>query len=290
MTEVVNAASTDFRMTGVGGRELHGRSWMPATSHRAVIAVAHGLGEHSGRYAQVAHELTSRGYSVHAIDHRGHGRSAGSRANIERFEYVVADVCALAESAARRHPDRPLFLLGHSMGGAIALAAAARMQALRGLVLSAPALGVGNDGGPAWQRALARLLSMWAPQVGVLKLDPRLVSRDAAVVRAYEQDPLVHHRGVPARTAVELLAAMQGFPEIARQLTLPVLILHGTADRLVPLAPTLPVHAAIAPSLLTFKRYEGLYHEVLNEPERGHVLADLLAWLDEQVAGDAVKL
>jgi alpha-beta hydrolase superfamily lysophospholipase len=274
-------------MTGIGGRELYGRSWVPETPHRGVIALAHGLGEHSGRYAKVAQDLVARGYSVHAIDHRGHGRSAGSRANIERFEYVVADVCALAEAAVRRHPGRPVFLLGHSMGGAIALAAAARMQSsLRGLVLSAPALAIGDNGGPAWQRFVARLLSVCAPNAGVLKLDPRLVSRDPAVVHAYEEDPLVHHRAVPARTAVELLTAMQRFTGVAAQLQLPVLILHGTADRLVPLTPTLPVHAAIAPRLLTFKQYDGLYHEVLNEPERARVLVDLLAWLDERVDRD----
>jgi len=265
---------------GIGGRELYTQSWLPDGVPRAVIVVSHGLGEHSGRYATLAAELVAQDYAVYALDHRGHGRSQGPRANIERFAYVVSDFSSFVGRCARQHLDTPVYVLGHSMGGAIAFASALRLQhALRGLVLSAPALAT-EPAVPKWQEWLVRALSVVAPNTGALALPPSAVSRDPSVVMRYESDPLVHHGAVPARTVVELLEAMQGFPAGARELRLPTLILHGTADKLVPLAATRPVYHAIGASHRTLKLYDGLYHEVFNEPERASVVADLLAWLE----------
>lgn len=270
----------DFTTAGIGGLDLRAQAWLPDANPRAVIALAHGLGEHSDRYQHVATRLVSAGYAVYAVDHRGHGRSPGPRANIERFDHVVSDFCAFAGRTARQHPGTGMFLLGHSMGGAIAFASALRLQDnLHGLVLSAPALAI-EDKVPAWQQALARALAVVLPNAGVLRLSPAAVSRDPQVVREYENDPLVHHGSIPARTAVELLGATRNFRELATRLKLPVLILHGTADQLVPLAPTRAIHNAIASRDRTLRFYEGLYHEVFNEPERDQVLADLVDWLD----------
>lgn len=267
-------------VAGIGGRELYTQAWLPDSFPRAVIVVSHGLGEHSGRYATLAGELVARDYAVYALDHRGHGHSSGPRANIERFAYLVSDFAAFVGLCARQHLDTPVYLLGHSMGGAVAFATALRLQhALRGMVLSAPALAT-EPAVPKWQEWLVRGLSVVAPNTGVLTLPPGAVSRDPSVVRRYESDPLVHHRAVPARTLVELLAAMQGFPAGARELRLPTLILHGTADKLVPLAATRPVYHAIAASQRTLKVYDGLYHEVFNEPERDSVTRDMFAWLE----------
>jgi len=270
----------EFTTAGIGGFDLHAQAWVPDAAPKAVIALAHGLGEHSGRYGHVAARLVSSGYAVYAVDHRGHGRSPGPRANIERFDHVVSDFCAFAGRAVRQHPGADLFLFGHSMGGAIAFASALRLQGnLRGLVLSAAALSI-EDEVPAWQHAAARLLAAVAPNVGVLRLETAAVSRDPQVVREYENDPLVHHGSIPARTAVELLGATRGFPQLAARLVLPVLVMHGTADRLVPLGPVRGVHQAIASKDRTLRYYEGLYHELCNEPERDAVLTDLVRWLD----------
>jgi alpha-beta hydrolase superfamily lysophospholipase len=270
----------DFTTAGIGGLDLRAQAWLPDASPRAVIALAHGLGEHSGRYGHVTSRLVAAGYAVYAVDHRGHGRSPGPRANIERFEHVVSDFCAFAGRAARQHPGADLFLLGHSMGGAIAFAGALRLQdSLRGLVLSAPALAL-VDNVPAWKHAIAHVLAAVAPNVGVLSLDPAAVSRDPQVVREYENDPLVHHGAIPARTAVELVGATRAFRDLAARLVLPVLVMHGTADRLVPLGPARSVHHAIASKDRTLRYYDGLYHEIFNEPEREQVLADLIHWLD----------
>jgi alpha-beta hydrolase superfamily lysophospholipase len=271
----------EFKHAGIGGLDLQARAWLPEDEPRAVVVLAHGLGEHSGRYDWVGNALVARHYALYAIDHRGHGRSAGPRANIGRFDHVVSDFATFAGRAAKQHPGRPLFLLGHSMGGAVAFVSALRLQqAIQGLVLSAPALAVDEKAVTSWQRAFAAVLSAVAPNVGVLRLDATAVSRDPQVVQEYESDPLVHHGGIPARTVVELLSAVRGLATVAPKLQLPTLILHGMADRLVPLAPTLAVHRAIGSARRTLKLYPGLYHELFNEPERGQVMSDLLGWLD----------
>lgn len=269
----------EFTINGIGGLDLYAQGWLPADHVRALITVAHGLGEHSGRYARFAEDLVAHGYAVYAIDHRGHGRSPGPRANIERFAHLVSDFCAFTGRASRQHPDTPVVMFGHSMGGAVAFASALRLQgSLRGLVLSAPALGT-HEPVASGRRLLARVLSAVAPDTGLLRLSPTAVSRDPAVVRAYESDPLVHHGSIPARTLVELLAAMQGFLAQAPRLRLPTLVLHGTADQLVPVAGTRPIYQALDARTRTVRYYEGLYHEVFNEPEREQVLTETVQWL-----------
>ncbi|HEX7373486.1 MAG TPA: alpha/beta hydrolase [Steroidobacteraceae bacterium] len=275
----------EINVEGVGGIPLFAQAWLPDTAPSAVIVIAHGLGEHSSRYQWLAEQLVADGRAVYAIDHRGHGRSGGPRANIGRFAHVVSDFCTFAGRARRQHPDAPLFLFGHSMGGAIAFASAVRVQdTLSGLVLSGPALAAG-DAVPTFKLLLARLLSLVAPSTGALKLPAAAVSRDAAVVRAYERDPLVMHEAIPARTVVELLEAMDTFSLLAKQLRLPVFVQHGTADALVPIDAARSVHQAIASKDRTFRPYDGLFHEIYNEPEREQVYGDLRKWLAVHAAG-----
>ena len=270
----------ELNAAGIGGINLYAQAWLPEAAPRAVIVVSHGLGEHGGRYETLARELVQRDHAVYAVDHRGHGRSSGPRANIERFAHLVADFCAFTERCAGEHPATPVFMLGHSMGGAVAFASALHLQhRLQGLVLSAPALATGQAV-PRWQEMFVRLLSLVAPDTGALTLPPDAVSRDPSVVARYAADPLVHHKAIPARTLVELLRAMQGFPASAPGLRLPTLVLHGTADKLVPLAATQPVYRAFGTRDCVVQLYEGLYHEVFNEPERERVTADLLRWLE----------
>ena len=266
---------------GCGETVLHGQAWLPERDPGVVVVISHGLAEHGGRYAALAEHLVGRGHGVYALDHRGHGRSAGPRANIERFSYLVSDLGTFVGRAQRQHPDATLFLLGHSMGGAVALAAALRNPgSLKGLVLSAPALAAGEAVPPLKEFAV-RLLSRVAPNTGALTLPASAISRDPAVVRAYETDPLVFRGSIPARTLVELLEAMATFPDAIHKLRLPVLVQHGTADRLVPLAATRPLYDRLGnPKLRSIRLYEGLFHEAYNEPEREQVLADLEAWME----------
>jgi alpha-beta hydrolase superfamily lysophospholipase len=270
----------ELNFPGSKDANLFGQAWLPERAPRAVIVISHGLGEHGGRYADLAARLVETDYAVYAIDHRGHGRSTGRRANIERFDYLVSDLGNFIGRAQREHPDTPVILLGHSMGGAVALACALRYhKVLRALVLSAPALAAG-EALPAFKVWMVKLLSAIAPNAGALKLPASAVSRDPAVVQAYESDPLVFHGSIPARTLAELLLAMQRLQQTAPELRLPVLVQHGTADSLVPLAAVQPVyqHLGVAKSR-TVQIYKGLYHEVYNEPERDRVIGDLAAWL-----------
>jgi acylglycerol lipase len=270
----------ELNFPGCQDASLFGQAWLPGFAPRAVIVVSHGLAEHGGRYAGLATRLLDKGYAVYAIDHRGHGRSSGRRANIERFDYLVSDLGIFIGRAQREHPGTPVILLGHSMGGAVALACALKhYKVLRALVLSAPALAAG-EAVPAYKVWMVKLLSAIAPNTGALTLPAHAVSRDPAVVRAYESDPLVFRGSIPARTLAELLLAMQRLQQTAHELRIPVLVQHGTADSLVPLAAVYPIyqHLGVAKSR-TLQVYEGLYHEVYNEPERDRVIGDLEAWL-----------
>jgi acylglycerol lipase len=265
---------------GHGDRPLFTQAWLPHVEVRAVMVLAHGLAEHSSRYEELASRLTAQGLAIVALDHVGHGQSPGVRALIESFDGLVADVTQCIRAARARHPGRPLHLLGHSLGGAVALLAALdHPELVDGLVLSAPAVGV-DPGISALRLMLGRLLSVLAPSVGILTLPAAAISRDPVTVRTYENDPLVYRGAIPARTVVELLGAMQRIRQRAPELRVPTLVLHGTADALVPLEFARPVYERLGSPDLTIKLYEGCYHELFNEPERERVYADLGAWLE----------
>ena len=270
----------EMQFPGCHETTLRAQAWLPERGPRAVIVISHGLAEHGGRYQGLAERLVSEGYAVYALDHRGHGRSDGRRANIDRFDYLVSDLGTFIGRAQREHPGAQAILIGHSMGGAIALAAALRyFGSLRGLVLSAPALAAG-EAVPALKLLMIKVLSVIAPNTGALTLPAAAISRDAAVVRAYEDDPLVHRGPIPARTLAELLLAMKTLQARAHELRLPVLVQHGTADSLVPIAAVHPIYQHLGNSTSrTLHAYEGLFHEVYNEPERERVIGDLLTWL-----------
>jgi alpha-beta hydrolase superfamily lysophospholipase len=192
------------------------------------------------------------------------------------MDNVVADLDQLVDMASS---GGPLFLLGHSMGGAVALAYTARHQEkLDGLVLSAP-LATLEAASPA-QRITGRVLSVVAPKLGVVPIDSSAVSRDPEMVREYDADPLNFHGKLPARTVVELSSTVASFPEAVTKFTLPVLVMHGTGDRIVPPVATDMIEQRAGSEDLTVIRYDGLYHELLNEPERDRVVGDIADWLD----------
>lgn len=273
-------------LTGVGGRRIFWQAWLPDSSPSAVVVLVHGAGEHSGRYEHVTARLAGAGYAVYAPDHRGHGRSEGPRALIDRTDAAVADLDQLVVLAQEAHPGTPVFMLGHSMGAMFALRYAPLHQdRLAGLILSG-ALAALEDV-PTSLRLIGRLLSMLAPRAPLIAIDASLVSRDPSVVDAYRADPLVHHGKLPARTAAEIADAVDAFPTSVGAITVPVLIMYGTEDRLCPPAGSVMVAERIGSADKTVRAYEGLFHEILNEPEREEVLADVLAWLSDRVTAPA---
>jgi acylglycerol lipase len=275
----VRVRHVEGQFAGVGGLEIYWQAWLPDGERRASVVIAHGASEHGGRYSHVVDHLLPAGYAVYAIDHRGHGRSAGRRAVIDRMAHAVTDLNKLIDLVTSEDDGRRPYLLGHSMGGCIAIAYALDHQRkLAGLILSAP-LAIIETNRP--QRAIVGMLSAIAPGLGVAGIDARTISRDPEEVAAYEQDPLVFHGKLQARTAVELADAAATFPEGVANLTLPLLVMHGGADRLVPPASGEMVYANAGSPDKTLELYEGFYHELFNEPQadRAQPLNDLNTWL-----------
>lgn len=272
----------DGRFAGASNLEIYWRAWAAPSAARAVVVISHGAGEHSGRYQRFAERLTAGGYTVYAIDHRGHGRSAGPRALVDRLANAAADLDHLVDLARGAHPGVPLILLGHSLGGMIALLYAGRWQSkLDGLILSGP-LVVLDPPPAAVARLAARALSAVAPRLPAIAVDPALVSRDSREVEAYRTDPLVHHGRLPLRTVAEIVTAARRLPDQVVGLEIPLLVVHGSEDGLAPLAGGRLVYERAASNDKTMKVYDGFFHEILNElPEdRERVFADVMAWLD----------
>jgi alpha-beta hydrolase superfamily lysophospholipase len=267
----------------VDGLRIFWQTWQPASPPQAVVVIAHGAGEHSGRYGHVAARLVHEGYATYALDHRGHGRSEGSRALLGRMRSAVSDLDSLVTIAAQAHPGTDVFLLGHSMGGTIALRYAIDHQdRLRGLILSGPLAAL--PAVPAPVRMLVKAMSAVAPAFPSLAVDATQVSRDPAVVSAYVEDPLVHHGKLPARTVAEIAAAVESFPAVVEAITIPTLIAYGTADGLCPPTGSQMLNSRIGAEDKTLTAYEGLYHEILNEPEQDAVLDDVCGWLSSHLA------
>ena len=270
------------QFTGRAGVAIHWQAWLPDDLPKAVVVVAHGFGEHIGRYGNLIDVIVPRGYAVYGPDHRGHGKSSGSRALIDKHEYLLDDLDQVFAKVATDFPGTPVFLLGHSMGGNIALASALRNQTrLRGLVLSGALVTMHGVSKPLI--VIAKLLGRVAPKLGAKKLSSSAVSRDPAVVAAYDADPLVFHGKMPAGTGAELTKATQAFPARLPSLTIPLLVVHGSADELVNVESGRTAHSLAGSADKTLKVYDGLAHEVFNEPEKATVLDDVANWLDAHV-------
>ena len=273
------AVKQNGTFVGTRGRRIFWQSWSPAGDQRsrAAVVIAHGYAEHSGRYEFVAQRLTHAGYTAFALDHHGHGRSEGRRAQIVLAD-AVADLDQLVSVVTGDGVAVPAFLLGHSLGGAIALRyALAHQRRLTGMVLTGPLAAIDE---PAALTPLVKVLARIAPGLPVTKLDTSLVSRDPAVLESYRTDPLVYHRPVPAVTAYEMLVHVKTLAEEAPAITLPTLLLYGGADGLCPVRGAEMLSARLGSTDLTTRSYEGLFHEILNEPERATVIRDIVRWLD----------
>jgi acylglycerol lipase len=280
----IAARHAEDSFAGTAGATIAFQSWLPEGEPRAVVVIAHGIHEHGGRYRYVVETLLPEGFAVYAIDHRGHGRSSGERGQIDRMAYVLADLDTLVDRVRVAHPGLKLFLLGHSMGGCVALAYALRHQRkLDGLALSAPLAVI--EAAPLPLRLVAMTLSVVAPNTRVLELDGSAVSRDPEEVRAYDDDPRNFRGKVPARTVQELVNTVSEIQAAVGDLTLPLLVMYGTADRLVPPAAGKLVGERAGSTDKTVLVYEGFYHELFNEPagERDRPLGDLRDWLSERV-------
>jgi len=250
-----------------------------AAEPRASALFVHGFGEHAGRLAKAMRSFASRGISTFAYDHRGHGRSPGARAVVERFDALVRDSLAMREAARAATPDRPFFLIGDSMGGLLAARSAqTRPDGLDGVVLVSPALTVGVREGPIVRR-LGSLIGEIAPGFPIAKLDVSALSRSPDVGPAYLADPLTHHGGVPARTAAEMVKAGVAAFAAAPAWTLPLLIVHGTADRICDPGGSERFAAAVSGADVTLRLVDGAFHEPFNDPGGDLLLDEVATWM-----------
>jgi alpha-beta hydrolase superfamily lysophospholipase len=237
------------------------------------------LAEHSGRYANLANYFVPKGYTICSLDLRGHGKSAGLRGYVEQFSDYLNDLETFFNIVRGEYGDTKIFLVGYSMGGTIAMAYTIHHQyELAGLLLSGATLKVGSSLSPALI-AVARMLSLLLPKMGITALDASAISRDRAVVDAYVNDPLVYRGKIRARLGAEVIKIMQKLPSQMPKINLPILVMHGTADRLSDPEGSQVLYERVSSRDKTLKLYDGFYHEIFNEPGHEQVLADMETWL-----------
>jgi alpha-beta hydrolase superfamily lysophospholipase len=265
-------------LTTTDGLTLHVREW-PRPDARGTVLIVHGLGEHIGRYAHIAAQLNAWGWNVVGHDQRGHGASEGARGALAQRDDLLRDLALVIDAVRAQNPG-PLVLFGHSLGGLVAARfVAERLRAVDALVLSSPALDPGMN---AFQRGLLAVLGPIAPNLAVNNgLKPAWISRDPAVVHAYQIDPLVHDRVTPrlVRFIVDGGAAVRGAAAAWR---VPTLLMWAGSDRCVAPAGSAAFAAAAPRDLVSAREFKPLFHEIFNEPEQAEVFGVLTAWLAER--------
>jgi alpha-beta hydrolase superfamily lysophospholipase len=267
------------KFTGRNNFNLYYQSWVPDGKPIALLIIVHGIAEHSGRYANVVNYFVPKGYAVYSFDLRGHGKSDGIRSHVERFSYYLDDLKTFCDKVRDENKTAKIFLVGHSMGSTIALDYAVEHQSeLNGLIVSGTTLKAGNSVTKV-SILMAKILSVVMPKMGVAALDANGISRDKAVVAAYINDPLNYTGKLRARWGAELLKTMNKLQSQISALSLPILILQGTADRISDPSGSKMLFDGVGSKDKTLKLYEGFYHEIFNDPERQQVFLDMENWL-----------
>jgi lysophospholipase len=249
---------------------------------RGEIALVHGFGEHSGRYDRLGVHLNAHGYSVTAYDHRGHGLSDGLPGHVESFGEYESDLDRIIAAVRARSDNRPIFLIGHSMGGLVALRyLATRSSPLAAAVISAPLIGLATPV-PFHKLVFARVAAKLAPHFRLNnEINPAFLSRDPEVGKAYATDPLVT-RKVSARWFAEATRAMLELNDLAPRITLPLIVMHGTEDRLVSVDATKRLFERIGATDKELVIHPNFYHELFNEPEKQQIFDRVTVWMDKR--------
>ena len=281
MAQGLLATTTDERIDGVGGLGIYFRSWRPTERPRGVVVIVHGFNSHSGYYGWVAEQLVADGLAVYALDLRGRGRSEGERFYVQEIAEYVHDVSALVTLAKSREPGLPVFLLGHSAGGVVACLYTLEHQSeLAGLICEDFAHQV-----PAPDFALAVLkgLSHVIPHAHVFRLKNEHFSRDPKVVQAMNEDPLIAGETQPTQTMAQMVLADERLKEEFPLITLPVLILHGTLDKVTKPSGSQFFYDTAGSADKTLKLYEGHFHDLLNDVDKEVVMEDIKGWINARL-------
>ena len=270
---------TNESFKGVGGLNIFASAWRPeGKKARAVVVIVHGVNSHSGQYGWTIQQLVAAGYAVYALDHRGRGKSDGERFYVEKISDYVDDVATFITAAKAKEPGLPVYVLGHSAGGVISCTYALDHQAeIAGLICESFAFQVYA---PDFALAVLKGLSHVAPHAHVLKLPFEGFSRDPKVVEAMFADPLIHHEVQPTATVAALVRADERLKKEFSLITLPVLILHGTADKITKPGGSQMFFDNAGSTDKTLKLYEGHVHDLLNDIGKETVMTDILGWLE----------
>jgi len=282
ITPSVEHRETTFR--GTDDVDLFVQTWQPVGAIRGVIALVHGISEHSGRYAYLVERLTQQGFAVAAFDNRGHGRSGGVHGHIDSWSDYREDVHAFIRYTSAHFMRLPLFLYGHSLGALIVSDYVLFYpQGLDGVILSGHPLRPAGAAKP-YLVLIARILSRYKPLIALpLGVADQALSRDPSVVKAFASDPLVH-RKVTARWGVETLAAIDRVRARAGEIQLPLLVLHGGADRVNSVEGSKELFNLVSSEDKQLRIYPGGFHEPHNDLDREEVLSDVIRWLDDRAA------
>lgn len=271
------------KFKGIRDTLIYYQVWLPDGEPKAVLPIVHGLGDHSGRYMNVVNHFIPLGYVVYGVDQIGHGKSGGRREFVESFDDFSHTLTAYLSMVKLWQPGKPIFLLSHSIGGLIATYYLLDHQAeFDGAIFSAPVVKVASHISQTTV-VMGKVLSILAPTVGVLPVDPSTVSRDSDVVKAYINDPLVFHGKTSARLSAEMLRALLRVSSETDKITLPFIAMQGSGDRLVDPDGAQILYNKASSKDKTLKIYDGLYHEIFNEPEHETVLKDVENWLSARL-------
>ena len=267
------------------GKRLYLQAWEPEAGRKAAVLVVHGLGEHSGRYAHLAARMNESGYAVYTFDGRGHGKSSLPKptAYFDRIDHYLEDIDALFGKMRSYVGDIPCFIYGHSMGGGLVTHYTIKYQpAARGILVSGPAIVPDASISPLLIK-ISPFLSRLVPKIPATQLDSTHLSHDPEVMVRYDSDELVYRKGIPVRTGAELFAMMQSIRDNMNNFNHPVLIMHGTEDRLTNVEGSKMLYEKAGSTDKTLKLYEGFYHEIINEVEKEKVMDDMITWMDERI-------
>ena len=253
------------------------------TQVRAVVVITHGIRDYALRYGSLVKQLTAQGIAVYAQDLRGHAHSGGDRQRFDSMAQLVADADLVVSKAAQENPAAPLFVFGHSLGGLVTTEyALAHTAKVKGVILSGAALKLPLSVS-SFSVGIAQLIAKIAPGLPIQKIDDSEFSRDKDVMAALAIDPLISHDKLPA---VSVSAAIAGINDVNRSMEtfkLPMLLLHGTADKVNPIEGSRELAQRASSADKTLKTYDGLYHDLLHEPEHAKVERDIVEWLNARL-------
>lgn len=272
-----------YTLKSSDGLDLFFQTWQGETPPKAVLAIVHGMGEHSGRYQNLINYFLPKGYALAAFDHRGHGKSQGKKGHTPSYQHLMQDVEIFLQKVSSLFPQTPVFLYGHSMGGNVVLNYAIKHTPdVQGVIASAPWLRLAFAP-PKWQVILAKIVNNIFPSLTQpTNLEVEAISRNPEVVKAYKADPLVHGKTTP-RFFVEGSKAGEWALANAQHFSLPLLIFHGEADRLTSASATKELAEKVRDEFIQFKLWPEAYHEIHNDLDKDKLFAWMEEWLDKKL-------